>query len=201
MFGGQFSETGIAGVAGASRGRGQGWGGQSCQAPRQGASRGLEEPAGAGQDPLGAARGPWGVGAGVWTRGGAETPGAGGSGGQSGGSWSGKDRARRWVSCSAPSPPAVQVWAGATASHTFLRGCSRGFIPNRNTRWQSVYPAARLSRNSTPTSMIFLIYKETKPELFLLYCKQIQVSCLDILQKSPIIINIMKIYFIYRNKS
>ena len=183
------------------RGRGQqrkgaGLGGQSCWAPR-----GLEEPAGAGQDPLPTAREPWGVGAGVWTRGGAEETPGGWPGGQSGGSWRGKGRARRRVSCSAPSAPAVQVWAGATPSHTFLRGCPpRGLIPHRNTRWESVYPAARLSRNSIPTSMIFLIYKETKPELFLLYCKQSQVSCLDILQKSPIIINIMKIYFIYRNK-
>ena len=41
-----------------------------------------------------------------------------------------------------------------------------------------------------PTSVIFLIYEETKPELFLLYCKQIQISRLDVLQKSPIIMNI-----------
>ena len=127
---------------------------------------------------------PWGVGARVWTRGRVEEP-------PGAGVWWTVGEQREGQGA-APGPPPwwCSCGPGATPSHTILRGCSHGFIPNRNTCWETVCPAAGLGRNLMPTSVIFLIYEGTKPEPFLLYCKQIQVSCLDVLQKSPIIMNI-----------
>lgn len=179
VFGGQFSETGRAGVAVASRGRGQGWGGLLGPAGTPWGSTGPS---------LLTAQEPWAWGPGFGQEEEWRSPWRTGSGGQSGSS--GKDRVR--PECPAPGPPPwrCSCGPGATPSHTILRGCSHGFIPNRNTRWETVCPAAGLGRNLMPTSVIFLIYEETKPELFLLYCKQIQISRLDVLQKSPIIMNI-----------
>lgn len=182
-------------VAVASRGRGQGWGGRAT-GPRAGG------PLGACRNPLGQhgalsancpeALGAWGPGFGQEAE--QRRPWGTRSGGQSGSSWSGKDSG---AECPVAGPPpwCCSRGPGATPSHMTPRGCAHRFIANRDTSWETVYPAAGLSRKLIPTSIIFLIYEETKPELFLLYCKQIQVSCLDILQKSPIIINIMKVYF------
>ena len=122
------------------------------------------------------------VGPGAWTRAGkGGEPGGKGeesrwkgvSGGGSGSSWSGAGRitALGNPTLSFPSAPLGLGEAGAlelpgptrsqgTSSHSAVH-----FVPNRDTPFQSVYPAAPLSGKLRPTSMIFLICKETNPDL------------------------------------